>query len=221
MKIKRKISRILLLPLGLIKQCISLANIGARDLQNAKQFPLAIIDDGNCFNDHVKIGKQTHICSGSIINNTIIGNYTYVSRNSLLQNCEIGNFCSLAHDVNIGLGKHPLSLFSTSPLFYRKVNALKFQFVETDFDFKEYEKITIGHDVWIGSRATILDGVTVGNGAVIASNAVVTKDVPDYAIVAGIPAKVIRYRFEKEEISRLLNSKWWSKDLNELHDFIK
>ncbi|MBR2872690.1 MAG: CatB-related O-acetyltransferase, partial [Lentisphaeria bacterium] len=71
----------------------------------------------------------------------------------------------------------------------------------------------IGSDVWIGLNAVIMDGVTVGNGAVIGTNAVVTKDVPPYAIVVGIPAKVLRYRFDSDTIARLEKLRWFDRDL--------
>ena len=76
--------------------------------------------------------------------------------------------------------------------------------------------LPVGHDVWIGSRAIVLDGIVVGNGAVIAANALVTKDVPPYAIVAGIPAKIIKYRFKQDKIDKLIDSKWWELSLNEI-----
>lgn len=82
--------------------------------------------------------------------------------------------------------------------------------------FEEYEIVTIGHDVWIGMRAIVLDGITVGNGAVIAANSVVTKDVPPYAIVAGIPARIIKYRFDGDKIDKLEDSKWWELNLKEI-----
>ena len=70
----------------------------------------------------------------------------------------------------------------------------------------------IGNDVWIGLNATILDGVTIGDGAIVAAGAVVTKDVPPYAVVAGVPAKIIKYRFTESQIDFLLKFRWWEKD---------
>ena len=93
---------------------------------------------------------------------------------------------------------------------------MNIELIEQDIFFEEYETVTIGHDVWIGTRAIVLDGITVGNGAVIAANSVVTKDVPPYAIVAGVPAKIIKYRFNDDKINKLNDSKWWELDLNEI-----
>ena len=121
-----------------------------------------------------------------------------------MQNTTIGNYCSIARNVSIGLGLHPLNLFSTSPIFYKRQNALLLDLISKDNEFKEYQPITIGNDVWIGANAIIMDGITIGNGAVIAAGAVVTKNVPAYAIMGGVPAKLIKYRFAEGE--RIENS---------------
>lgn len=205
MKLKKYILRIILLPFGLIKELCQLANKGARDLIYKRKFPNAIIDNGCCFSDDTQIGTTSHILRGCLINHSIIGNYTYIGQNSRFQNTKIGNYCSVASDVICGLGNHPLNLFSTSPLFYRMNNTFKIRIVDKDLDFPEYKSINIGHDVWIGSRAIILDGVNIGNGAIIAAGAVVTKDVPPYAIVAGIPSKIIKFRDKK-----VSENEWWN-----------
>lgn len=193
------------MPLGLIKELCILANKGARDLINKKKYSHAIIDNGCTLTDDTKIGINSHILEGCLINHSIIGNYTYIGQNSRFQNTKIGNYCSVANDVICGLGNHPLDLFSTSPLFYRVNNTFNLKIVDKDLDFTEYKSINIGHDVWIGTRVTILDGVNIGNGAVIAAGALVTKDVPPYAIVGGVPSKVIKYRDMKDS-----KDEWWN-----------
>jgi len=213
---KKILIRLLLFPFGFIIKLIDLANEGARDIQNKYKFKDSIIDKGVCIDHHSTIKKNTHLLSNCIINNTNIDSYTYIGRNSLVQNASIGKFCSIANDVMIGLGKHPIQYFSTSPLFYRKKNPLGIDFIDTNLNFDEYLKIRIGHDVWIGARVIIMDGVNIGHGAIIAANAVVTKDVPAYAIVGGIPAKLIKYRFPELKIKKLNNSEWWNLPLNEL-----
>ena len=80
--------------------------------------------------------------------------------------------------------------------------------------FDEFAPIKIGNDVWVGARAIILDGVTIGDGAIVGAGAVVAKDVPAYAVVGGVPAKVLRYRFEQAEIDLLEQLKWWNKDID-------
>lgn len=137
-----------------------------------------------------------------------LGDYTYIGGNCKIQYATLGKFCSVGPEVRIGLGIHPLNLKSTYPGFYTNS---KYYRVEKLYDFngEEYEQVKIGNDVWIGARATILDGVTIGDGAVIATGAVVTKDIPPYAVAGGVPAKVIKYRFDNNQIEELLKEKWW------------
>lgn len=201
--------RILLLPLGLLSILIDLAIEGSRNIHNRIRFKGVIIDRGSCFNAETTIGFGSHIFRNCILNSVKIGSYSYINRNCLIQNTTIGRYCSIANDVMIGLGAHPLENFSSSPLFYRKSNPLGIDLIDQDTEFIEYKQIKIGHDVWIGAKATVMDGVSIGNGVVIAAGALVNKDVPDYAIVGGVPAKVIKYRFDEEKQKRLLESKWW------------
>ncbi len=214
----KKIKRILLFPFGFIIKVLEIANTGSRDIENKIRFKKTIVDKGCCIDQKSIIHPNVHLLENCIINNSEINSYSYLGKNCLVQNTSIGKFCSIANKVTIGLGKHPLTNFSTATLFYRKNNTLKINLIDKESDFAEYENIRIGHDVWIGYRATILDGVTIGHGAVIASNAVVYKDVPPYAIVGGVPAKIIKYRFEEKKIKQLLHSKWWDMDLVEIKE---
>lgn len=147
--------------------------------------------------------------------NVEVGAYTYVGERTTLQNVVIGKFCSIASEVRIGTGKHPTNEFiSTYPAFFAEKNiGCNVSFVDKQL-YDEFENILIGNDVWIGTRAIILDGVTIGNGAIIGAGAVVTKDVSAYSIVGGVPAKIIKYRFSDNEISLLEKFKWWEKDIN-------
>ncbi|WP_260962210.1 CatB-related O-acetyltransferase [Pseudomonas citri] len=140
----------------------------------------------------------------------MIGAHTYIrSESHLSLVSSIGRFCSMGTGVVIGQEKHthPTTWLSSHPFQYT-ASALTYH-ARTDM-------ATIGHDVWIGSNAMILEGVTVGTGAVIATRAVVVEDVPPYAIVAGVPAKVVRFRHPPEMIERLLASRWWEMDVNHL-----
>lgn len=124
---------------------------------------------------------------------------------------KIGRFCAFAPNVCIFNANHPLQFKSTHPYFY-----------EPAFGYVQNEKIPrrcieIGNDVWVGQSAIILPSVKrIGDGAVIGAGAVVTKDVPDFAIVAGNPAVIIRYRFDEETIRKLKEECWWNKDIEEL-----
>ena len=119
-------------------------------------------------------------------------------------NAKIGKFVSIGKNSLIGAGMHPLDYISTHPCFYNEeINA-------------KNSPVIIGNDVWIGQNVFIKPGVKIGNGAVIGINSVVTKDVPDYAIVGGAPAKFIRYRFSEKIIKELLASKWWEFSLEEI-----
>lgn len=210
--------RILSLPIGLGKKLLDLAKDGSRDIHNHVRFNKVIIDNDCSIDLQSQIEPDCHIFKGTIINKSKIASFSYIGRNSLIQNATIGRFCSISKEVNIGLGSHPLDMFSTSQVFYRKANALKLDIIPKDLGFKEYKPIQIGHDVWIGTRAIILDGVSVGHGAVIAANSVVTKDVPPYAIVGGVPAKIIKYRFTENVINELLNLKWWEWEMTKIKD---
>ena len=208
--------RLLGMPLGLLLKVLALANEGSRDLMNRYRFKGAIIDPGCCIDRKAEVMPNVHVLAKSTINNSHIKQYTYIGKNCIIQNTAIGSFCSIANDVLIGLGKHPIDAFSTSTIFYRTNNTFSIQLVKSNSPFKEYEFIDIGNDVWIGARSVILDGVKIGNGAVIAANSVVTKDVPPYAVVGGSPAKIIKYRFSEEKINKLLLLKWWEWPLEKI-----
>jgi chloramphenicol O-acetyltransferase type B len=132
-----------------------------------------------------------------------VGARSYIRGESELLNISvIGRFCSIGNGVILGQEKqgHPLNWVSTHP----------FQFTNTDLHYDgQVAPAEIGHDVWIGREAMVMEGVKVGTGAVIATRAVVTRDVPPYAVVAGIPARIVRYRHTPEVIAQLLACAWW------------
>ena len=134
-----------------------------------------------------------------------MGAYSHTNHNTTVRDAEIGKFCSISWNVSIGGTDHNYKSASTfNPFWWNEF------FDEPEGLRKfEYPKCEIGSDVWIASGANILRKVKVGDGAVIGAGAVVTKDVPPYAIVAGTPAKVVKYRFDDETIAGLLKIKWW------------
>ena len=164
------------------------------------------------------VGKYSKLHKNSKLFNSVLGDYSYLGPNTVVGNCDIGKFCSIAHEALIGgLGKHPVDRVSTHPAFYSPPGPLGISFADKKY-FEEYERTKIGNDVWIGVRAIVLDGVSIGDGAIVAAGAVVTKDVPSYAIVGGVPAKVIRYRLQEDEIEYLIRFKWWDKDIKWLKE---
>lgn len=156
-------------------------------------------------------GYHNRIYGNSILSNVSLGDYSYVGGDCKVMNATIGKFVSIGPSVWIGgLPSHPLHLKSTFPGFYQKDSS--FYGIEPEYEYTEpeFKHVTIGNDVWIGARAMIMDGVAIGDGAVIAAGAVVTKDVPPYAIVGGVPAKILKYRFAEQEIIKMLDSQWWN-----------
>lgn len=147
---------------------------------------------------------------GVKIKSATISDYTYISNNTDVENATIGKFCSIADHCRIGLANHTLNLLSTSPIFTLSHNAAKTKWVTVNKDNESSQRVIIGNDVWIGSHAIILGGITIGDGAVIGAGAVVTKDVPPYAVVGGVPAKIIKFRFSENVINKLLDIKWWN-----------
>lgn len=155
-----------------------------------------------------QIDKTAYVGSGTLLYDSSIGKYSYMGYDCEVVNCEIGKFCSLANNVIIGGAQHPLNWVSTSPVFYNQQGGSNHHLGSLEFD--KTKRSYIGNDVWIGNRAIIMQGIRIGDGAVIGAGAVITKDVPPYAIVGGIPARIIRYRFDEQTIAELQQSQWWN-----------
>lgn len=136
-----------------------------------------------------------------------MGSFSY-SNSPLAINLNIGRYCSIGKGFQVFGDHHPIERFTSSPITYNPSIFCSHLELKTR-PIIPGSTIVIQNDVWIGQHVTLKPGITIGNGAVIAANSVVTKDVPDYAIVGGIPAKVIKYRFSEEQIERLLKLKWW------------
>jgi acetyltransferase-like isoleucine patch superfamily enzyme len=163
----------------------------------------------------IQIGKNNIIkfvnCHGKIT----IGNYNTLNGPNLIlasqiNSISIGSFCSIARDVTIQEYNHPTDRVST---YFLGKHIFK-EGHKNEFFSKG--SIVIGSDVWIGTKSIILSGITIGHGAIVAGGSVVTKDIPDYAIVGGNPARIIKYRFEKQVINELLKIKWWDWDISKI-----
>lgn len=176
--------------------------------------------------NNVKIDYLSHITNSVMeeyttvyqnvrLHNSHLSSFTYVSNSSVLIGTKVGRFCSIGPGCRIGLGVHPTDFVSTHPIFYSKESHVGISFTHKNH-IKEFEDVVIGNDVWIGANVIIKDGVMVGDGAIIAAGAVVTKNVPSYSVVGGVPAKLIRYRFDQVDIEKLLDIKWWDKDIESL-----
>ena len=162
---------------------------------------------------NTKFGYWNTVYEFAKIVNVSLGDYTYIGPRTRVTNALIGKFCCIGPDVIIGLGKHPSKSFvSSHPAFFSTERQAGFTFVSNSI-FQEVSNCYIGNDVWVGAQATIMDSVIIGDGAIIGTAAVVTKDVPPYAIVAGVPARVLRMRFSHDEIKFLQDIKWWDKDI--------
>ena len=151
-----------------------------------------------------------------------VGAYSYISEGTRLSvPTTIGRYCSIAHNCDIGGTEHPTGWVTSHPFAWARLPLDHWPAMNTarKTPFNCLEPIAIGHDVWIGTRAFVRNGVTIGTGSVIGAHAVVTKDVPSYAIVAGNPARVVRYRFPPSIIRRLLASQWWRLDVAALNHF--
>lgn len=158
-----------------------------------------------------KVGKGIKIGEFTGINSSVIGDFTYVGNHCFLDNVKVGKYCSIASGVRVGLCEHPVEgNISTFPAFH--LDYKETPWIKKCMDFDTQKAVNVGNDVWIGANVVILGGITVGDGAVLAAGAVVTKDVPGYAVVGGVPARVIKNRFSPEEVECLLNLKWWDKD---------
>lgn len=174
-----------------------------KNLRNPATSLLTIIDHKSIINHRARINRLVKLVNSSV------GKYSYVGEKTWLVNTDVGNFCSISWRCNIGLASHSLDTLSTSPIFTEQSNGTGYSWTDTQIHHSG-SKTIIGNDVWIGYNVLIKAGVTVGDGAVIGAGSIVTKDIPPYAIVAGVPAKVIRFRFPDETINKLLDLKWWN-----------
>lgn len=156
------------------------------------------------------VHPSSKVEAGSEVVNSRFDKHSFCGYFCKIFNCDIGSFCSIADRVVIGGGMHPMSWISTSPAFYIGRDSIKAKFSEHPRD--PPLRTCIGHDVWIGDCVLVRQGVAIGTGAVVGMGSVVTHDVPPYAIVAGAPARILRYRFEPDLIAGMLASRWWEMD---------
>jgi acetyltransferase-like isoleucine patch superfamily enzyme len=178
------------------------------------------------FNPGARVIKST-ICGPLYLNrntqvgpDVVAGKYFGMNESCFIARATIGAFCAIGARTAINPFNHPVDWLSTNEFQYHPKS---FDWVDEYKDFARLERtpdmfspVKIGNDVWTGHNVNIMPGVNVGDGAVIGAGSVVTKDVPPYAIVAGVPAAIKRYRFPEQTIERLLRLKWWDLELSEL-----
>ena len=174
--------------------------------KNKKRFPECVLE--SAIPKNIKIDSGTVIKKNCIISNEIksIGKHVYIGDGAKIFNCShIDNYSCISHDVKIGLDNHKLDGLSINPKFNQ---------------MEKSSPTIIGADVLISANAVVMSGIKLGNGCVVGANSFVNKDVPPYAIFAGSPAKLIRYRFDDKEIQKKLISKWWERDICEVKDLV-
>lgn len=173
--------------------------------KNIQIAPSACVALSSEFEGYNRIGAHSFY-SGHLGYASYIGDHCHI-------NADIGKFVCIGPRVITARGNHPTSDWaSIHPAFFSTAKQCGLTFTDKNLFQEKKERIIIGNDVWIGDSTILMDGIKIGNGAVIAAGAVVAKDVEPYAIVGGVPTKVIRFRFQnKEVIDKLENTQWWNK----------
>jgi phosphonate metabolism protein (transferase hexapeptide repeat family) len=151
-----------------------------------------------------------------------LGDYSYVERHAEVIYAKIGKFCAIATNARINALEHPLERVSQHKITYRANEYFLGAKLDSEFRARRQGKLVeTGHDVWIGHGAIVKPGVKIGHGAVVAAGAIVTRDVPAYAIVVGVPAKFMRWRFEPKISARIISLAWWDWEHDRLADVIE
>jgi len=157
-----------------------------------------------------KLGRFTEIKERVQFIESELGDYSYVERHSEAIYTTIGKFTAIASDVRLNALEHPIERVSQHKITYRPNEYFLEEKLDSDFRARrQSQRVEIGHDVWIGHGAIVMPGIRIGHGAVVAAGAVVTEDVAPYAIVAGIPARFLRWRFEPKISERIISLGWW------------
>lgn len=163
----------------------------------------------NCKPGHTRIFAESNVAINNCeLHGTIyVGFGSYINSGAIRGTTEIGRYCSIGRDVKIGLGSHNLSSLSTSSFLEHLGN--KEDAPDVCIQKSPERHLIIGNDVWIGDNTLIKKGIKIGDGAIIGAGSIVTKDVPNFAVIVGAPAKIIKYRFSNEIIDKLEHLQWW------------
>ena len=168
-----------------------------------------------------RLGPYSIIGERVILREVTLGDFSYFERHAEAIYTTIGKFCSIAANTRINALEHPLERLTTHKVSYRPNEYFRYLGVDAAFrQSRQAKAVTIGNDVWIGHGAVVMPGVAIGNGAVIGANAVVTRDVGAYEIVAGVPARRLRLRFAPEISARIERLAWWDWPVAKLADAV-
>lgn len=172
-----------------------------------------------CEKSNTQLGCYTEVAIGNYLENVVLGDYSYTGPHCIIQNARIGKFSNIAAMVRIGPTDHPMDRATQHHFTYRRI-MYGLDRVDDDafFQRRKNRGVAIGHDTWLGHGAIVMSGVNVGIGAVIGAGAVVTKDVPDYGVAVGVPAKTIKHRFPEKIREALKEIAWWNWSHGKLAD---
>ena len=165
-----------------------------------------------------ELGRWTEVRHGARLNRSVLGDYTYLMERVQLDFTTIGKFGNIASDARLGPTNHPIDRPSAHHFTYRSAMYDLGADDSSVFEWRADQPVELGHDVWIGHGAVVLPGVEIGTGAVIGAGSVVTRDVEPYTVVAGVPAALIRRRFDPETAARIKATEWWEWDHEVLAD---
>ena len=169
--------------------------------------------------DDCRFGRYVEIGRGSRVAHSSVDDYSYCDRYADIANARIGRFANIAAHARIGATDHPMEKASLHHFHYRSADYWDDAGDDVAwFDHRRTRIVRLGHDTWIGAQALVMPDVSIGHGAVVAAGAVVTKDVPPYWIVAGVPALPLRPRLAMRTAERLIELAWWDWDHATLHD---
>jgi virginiamycin A acetyltransferase len=154
-----------------------------------------------CVSSDITVEPPVHLGNAIVGKNVRIGRHTYINSGILWDDIEVGRYCSISYNVLIGPRHHPTNFLSTWVSFYEQTAYYS--------DDNDQRRTMIGNDVWIGANVVVRKGIHLEDGAIIGAGAIVIDDVPAYSIVGGVPAHVLKYRFNQPIIKRLLELKWW------------